>query len=137
MTEQQQLDLWVKARHHIVMSQIAPTILLVLTVLLFTLGLQQAPAPVRWATLGILLASGILGALVQYWAATEAIAVSKDLAARTEADAQNTDAESEDGPTGGHVLAHVRTFAPLLNVVRFLTPAIFIAIFVFLLISLI
>jgi hypothetical protein len=66
MTEIDLLGLWQKARLHLVISQMAPTFLLIATVALFPLGLGQAPIVVRLAALGILLASGILGALVQF-----------------------------------------------------------------------
>ena len=81
MSESELLGLWQKARLHLVLSQMAPTFLLIATVALFPLGLGQAPIVVRLAALGILLASGILGALVQFGAAAEAQAVATDLAA--------------------------------------------------------
>ena len=114
MTERELMDLWIKARLHIILAQLAPTFLLIVTVALIALGLNQAEPLVRWATIGILLASGILGALAQYAAATEAIAVSVDLKALN----------SE------HALARQAVrFAPWMNVVRFVTPAIFLGIF--------
>ena len=122
MNERELLDAWARARLHIVLAQIAPTFLLIVTVWLAASGLDQAQPLVRWATLGILLASGILGALAQYAAATEAIAVSKDLAALE---------------ISSHAAHQVASFAPWLNVVRFVTPAIFIAIFVLLLFALV
>lgn len=117
MNERELLDAWARARLHIVLAQIAPTFLLIVTVWLAASGLDQAQPLVRWATLGILLASGILGALAQYAAATEAIAVSKDLAGFGEV---------------SHTARQIASFAPWLNVVRFVTPTIFIAIFVLL-----
>ena len=117
MTERELLDLWAKARLHVVLAQIAPTFLLIVTVALVALGLSQSPAPVRWATIGILSASGILGALAQYAAATEAISVSKDLAALE---------------LPSQVSSQVIRFAPWMNVVRFVTPGIFIVILVLL-----
>lgn len=122
MTERELLDLWAKARLHIVLSQLGPIVLLITTVALTMLGLQDAPALARWAALGILLASGILGALVQYSAASEAIAIAKDLGAL---------------PNQSRTAKQVVTFAPWLNVVRFVTPAIFIVIFVLLLLALV
>ena len=114
MTERELMDLWIKARLHIILAQLAPTFLLIVTVALIALGLNQAEPLVRWATIGILLASGILGALAQYAAATEAIAVSVDL----------KELNSE------HALARQAVrFAPWMNVVRFVTPAIFLGIF--------
>lgn len=114
MTERELLGLWQKARLHLIISQMAPTFLLIATVALFPLGLAQAPLVVRLATLGILLASGILGALVQFSSAAEAQAVAADLAALKQKSAAS-----------GSALR----LAPWLNVVKFVTPAIFTAIF--------
>jgi hypothetical protein len=122
MTETELLKLWGKARLHIVISQIAPTFLLIVTIWLTALGLSEANPLVRYAALGILLASGILGAHTQYAAATEAIAVSKDL---SELDSQS------------HTVRQIVRFAPTLNIVRFVTPAIFLGIFVLLFVTLI
>jgi len=121
MTETELLRLWGKARLHIIISQIAPTFLLIVTIWLTALGLSEANPLVRYATLGILLASGILGAHVQYAAATEGIAVSKDLAAL-------------DSPS--HTVRQIVSFAPTLNIIRFVTPAIFAGIFVLLFVTL-
>lgn len=122
MTERELLDLWAKTRLHIVLSQLGPIFLLITTVAVTLLGLQDAPEVVRWATLGILLASGILGALAQYGAATEGIAIAKDLAAL---------------PEQSRTTRQVVSFAPWLNVVRFVTPAIFVVIFALLFVALI
>jgi hypothetical protein len=81
------------------------------------LGLGRADMLVRIAVLGILLASGVLGALVQYSAATQSLAIAKDLSGIKNASA-----------TSRHVVA----FAVWMNVVRFVTPVIFIVIFVLL-----
>ena len=121
MTEFELLRLWQKARLHIVVSQMAPTFLLIATVALFPLGLGQAPLVVRLAALGILLASGILGALVQFSSSAEAQAVSADLAAL-----KTRSATSE----------RAITLAPWLNVVKFVTPAVFGVIFLLLMAAL-
>ena len=117
MTERELLELWNKNRQQIVVSQMAPTFLLIVTVGLITLGLAGGPLFLSLATLGILLASGILGALVQYASATEAMAVAADLAQLKSPSAASRQAIK---------------FAPWLNVVRFVTPAIFTLIFLFL-----
>lgn len=114
MTEFELLRLWQKARLHLVVSQIAPTFLLIATVALFPLGLGQAPIVVRLAALGILLASGILGALVQFSSSAEAQAVAADLAALKMRSAMGE---------------RVISLAPWLNVVKFVTPAVFGVIF--------
>jgi hypothetical protein len=117
MTERELLELWNKNRQQIVVSQMAPTFLLIVTVGLITLGLAGGPLFLSLATLGILLASGILGALVQYASATEAMAVAADLAQLKAPSATSRQAIK---------------FAPWLNVVRFVTPTIFTLIFLFL-----
>jgi hypothetical protein len=121
MTEIDLLGLWQKARLHLVISQLAPTFLLIATVALFPLGLGQAPIVVRLAALGILLASGILGALVQFSSSAEAQAVAADLAALKTRSATSNRAI---------------TLAPWLNVVKFATPAIFGIIFLLLMAAL-
>jgi hypothetical protein len=50
----------------------APTALLITTVALLQFGLAESALAVRVAAAGILLASGILGALVQFLSASEA-----------------------------------------------------------------
>jgi hypothetical protein len=121
MSEFELLGLWQKARLQIVLSQMAPTFLLIATVALFPLGLGQAPIVVRLAALGILLAPGILGALVQFSSSAEAQAVAADLAAL-----KTRSATSE----------RAITLAPWLNVVKFVTPAIFGIIFLLLMAAL-
>ena len=117
MTERELLELWNKNRQQIVVSQFAPTFLLIVTVGLITLGLAGGPLFLSLATLGILLASGILGALVQYSSATEAQAIAKDLA---------------EIKSPSAVTQQALKIAPWLNVVRFVTPVIFILIFLLL-----
>lgn len=116
MDELELLELWNKNRQQIVVSQFAPTFLLIVTVGLITLGLAGGPLFLSLATLGILFASGILGALVQYSSATEAQAIAKDLA-------------QIKSPSA--VTQQALKIAPWLNVVRFVTPVIFILIFLF------
>lgn len=117
MTERELLDLWNKNRQHIVLSQLGPIFLLIVTVALIMLGLTAAPPVVKWAALGILLASGILGALVQFSSATEAMAIAADLAEVKEPSRLSRQAVAS---------------AKWLNVVRFVTPTIFIVIFLLL-----
>ena len=121
MTERDFIELWSKARWHIIVSQLAPTGLLGFTVWLGILHLGSTSLALRISAAGILLASGILGALAQYSAATEGMAIARDLAAVPPASI-----------TGRQIVA----LAPLLNVVRFVTPAIFIAVFVALMVEL-
>ena len=121
MSERELIDLWTKARWHVIVSQLAPTLLLGFTVGLGIVGLGEATLAVRIAAAGILLASGILGALAQFSAASEGIAIARDLTAMA--------------PTSA-ISQHIIRFAPLLNVVRFVTPAVFIVVFVALLVEL-
>jgi hypothetical protein len=114
MTERELLELWNKNRQQIVVSQFAPTFLLIISAGLILAGLGAAPLFVSLIVLFILLASGILGALVQYASATEAMAVAEDL-------------KHVKAPSA--VTKQAIKFAPWLNVVRFVTPAIFIIIF--------
>ncbi|MBC7589460.1 MAG: hypothetical protein H7226_00265, partial [Salinibacterium sp.] len=60
MSEGELLDLWTKARLHIILSQLAPTGLLGFTVGLGIVGLGETTLAIRIAAAGILLASGIL-----------------------------------------------------------------------------
>ncbi len=114
MTEKELIDLWNRARTHLVLAQLAPTFLLITTVGLVP-AIRDAGTLVVWATLGILLASGILGALVEFAAAHEAQAVARDLVAITKP---------------SHTSRTIVRFAPWLSVAKFVTPAIFVGIFV-------
>jgi hypothetical protein len=102
------LTRWIHLRSTLVHSQLAPTGLLITTIALLQFGLAQTPLAVRIATAGILLASGILGALVQFQSAHEAQTLAKTL----------------DHDTG------VTQSAQWLWVVKFVTPTIFIIIYV-------
>ena len=120
MTEKDLLELWLRTRNQLVISQLAPTFLLITTVGLVgtirELGLYVSLAAAR-----ILLASGILGALVQYSASVEGQAIAIDL---------------KNMPSKSLVASRVISLGPWLNVSKFLTPAIFSAIFAFLLLAL-
>ena len=121
MTERELVELWTKARWHIIVSQLAPTALLGFTIGLGIAGLGEASLAVRIAAAGILLASGILGALAQFSAASEGMAIARDLRAIAAASATSQ---------------QIVRSAPLLDVVRFVTPTVFIAVFVALLVEL-
>lgn len=81
MTELELIGLWTRARWHVIVSQLGPTALLGFTVWLAMEGLGDARLAVRVAAAGILLASGILGALAQFSAASEARSIAAALAA--------------------------------------------------------
>ena len=121
MTEHDLISLWTKARWHIIVSQFAPTFLLTALVAFLSLGLAEAALSVRIAAAGILLASGILGALAQIAAANEGLAIIADLRGLPAASA-----------LGRGVIAS----APWVNVVRFVTPAVFVVVYLALLVAL-
>lgn len=115
MNEAELIEAWSTARLHIIVSQFAPTFLLAVSVVLFVLGVADQPIAVRLAMAGILLASGILGAVVQFSAATEGLAVIAALAAL---------------PARTPVGQAITRLGWTMTVVRFVTPAVFVAIFV-------
>ena len=114
MNEKELIELWNRSRNQLVVAQFAPTFLLITTAGLVP-AIRDAGAYTVWGVLGILLASGILGALVEYSAAHEAQAIARDI-----------------GDLGG-TSAISRTIlktSPWLHVAKYLTPAIFVGIFV-------
>jgi hypothetical protein len=117
MNSHEKFVAWQRARLHLIVSQIAPTLLLITTVTLLQFGLADQSLWVKAAATGILLASGILGALVQFQSAREAESIAKDL-------------------VGGEYDQTVRHSVGLLWIPKFVTPAIFVAIFVSLLLAL-
>ena len=117
MTELDLIQLWNKLRNQVIFSQLAPTFLLIVTIALINDGLAYAALEVRLATMGILLASGIFGYLAQYSTATEARALI---------------AEIRTLKTKSKVSSQVIKFANWLDVIRYVTPTIFVAIYVFL-----
>jgi hypothetical protein len=121
VNELELIQLWNRLRNQIIFSQLAPTFLLIVTIGLLNDGLAEATDFVRWATLGILLASGIFGFLAQYSAATEARAVLSDL--------KTLKSKSK-------VSNQLLRFNKWLDVIRFVTPSIFVAIYVLLCIAL-
>jgi hypothetical protein len=117
MTELDLIQLWNKLRNQVIFSQLAPTFLLIVTIALINDGLADAALEVRLATMGILLASGIFGYLAQYSTATEARALI---------------AEIRTLKTKSKVSSQVIKFANWLDVIRYVTPTIFVLIYVFL-----
>lgn len=117
MTELEMIQLWNKLRNQVIFSQLAPTFLLIVTIALINDGLAEAALEVRLATMGILLASGIFGYLAQYSTATEARALL---------------AEFRTLKTKSKVSSQLIKFANWLDVIRYVTPTIFVGIYVFL-----
>lgn len=112
------LTSWHRHRTTLVVSQMAPTGLLITTIALLQFGLADTDLFVRIATAGILLASGILGALVQFSSAHEAAAIAQDF--------------PTDTPQG----VAIHASAKWLWVVKFVTPTVFIVIYVTLMLAL-
>jgi len=121
MNQPDLVRLWSKAWNRIIFAQLAPTTLLITTVALLQFGLADAVVSVRWAAELILLASGILGALAEFTAADEAMGLAKELATVAPTDASTI---------------RIAAAARYLPVVKFVTPAVFVAIFAFLSVAL-
>jgi hypothetical protein len=115
VNEKDLLALWSTARLHIILSQLAPTFLLAVTVtaISFEGGLPGSVA-VRLAAAGVLLAAGILGAVAQYTSADEASAVATDLRAIASPSA---------------VTARIIATSRWTTIVKYVTPAIFVLIY--------
>ena len=113
MNEKDLLELWLKTRNQLVLSQLAPTFLLITTVGLVG-TIKELGLYVSLAAAGILLASGMLGALVQYSASVEGQAIAQDL---------------KELPAKSLVSRRVISLGPWLNVSKFVTPAVFMGIF--------
>ena len=120
MSEAELIREFQKNRLHIILAQLAPTGLLAFAALT-TPQIAASDMFVVHAFALILLASGILGALAEYSAASQAQAVIDDL---------------KSLPGKSALRDRVISFRPWLEVVKFVTPAIFIAIFVFILFGL-
>ena len=121
MNELDLIQLWNRLRNQIIFSQLAPTFLLIVTIGLLNDGLADNADSVKLATLGILLASGIFGFLAQYSAAAEARAVLSEL--------KTLKRKSK-------VSRQLMRFSNWINVIRFITPSIFVVIYVLLCIAL-
>jgi hypothetical protein len=116
MNEKDLLGLWSGARLHIIVSQLAPTFLLTVTVAALALhGGNGWPVTARIAAAGILLASGILGSIAQYTSASEAQAVAMDL-------------RQIENPS--RVVQQIIQTSWWTTIVKFVTPAIFAVIYV-------
>lgn len=120
MSEKELIENWMRLRNQLIFAQLAPTFLLITTASLIP-QLRAAGNFTVYSVIGILLASGILGALVEFSAAHEAQGVAKDL--------KQLDGKSRLSKS------IVRT-APWLHVAKYVTPTIFVGIFIALLFAL-
>ena len=121
MNEHHLIALWSKARWHIIVSQIAPTLLLAATIGFLELGLGDASLATRIAAVGILLASGILGAVAQISAANEGLTIIEDLTA-----SQATTL----------LASRIMQSAFWMKIVKYVTPSVFMIVYVALLAAL-
>lgn len=109
MKELDLIQLWVKARNHIIVSQLAPTGLLIFAIAILP-SMTMAALSHQVAFVFVLLSSGILGAAAQISAANEATAIASDLA--------ELDKKSR-------VADRIVATKPWLAIVKFGTPGIF------------
>jgi len=120
MSEAELIHEFQRNRLHIILAQLAPTGLLAFAAIA-TPAISQSKDFVVHAFALILLASGILGALAEYSAAAQAQAAIDDL---------------KTLPGSSAIRTRIIAFRPWLEVVKYVTPAIFIAIFVAILVAL-
>lgn len=120
MNEAELIQEFQRNRLHVILAQLAPTGLLAFAAIA-TPTIAQSSDFVVHAFALILLASGILGALAEYSAAAQAQAVIDDL---------------KTLPGSSALRSRVISFRPWLEVVKYVTPAIFVAIFAAILVAL-
>jgi hypothetical protein len=120
MNELELIRLWQKSRQQIIVAQLAPTFLLITTAGLIG-QVRETGLLAIWSVIGILLASGILGALAEFTAANEAQAIARDIAAL-----KTKSALSET----------ILKQSLWMHVVKYLTPVIFVGIFIALFLAL-
>ncbi len=121
MSEQELIQNYLKMRMQIIVSQLAPTVLLGFAVFI-TPTIADYNDPLKFAFVFILLASGILGALAQFTASREMTLVAADLGAL----------ENPSRTAKG-----ITQWAQLYWIPMFVTPAIFLVIFISLIAGLI
>jgi hypothetical protein len=117
MNEQDLIREFSRNRLHLIIAQLAPTGLLAFAALT-TPEIAQFNEYVKGAFALILLASGILGALAEFSAASQAQSVIDDLKAL---------------PGSTALRSKLISFRPWLEVAKYVTPAIFVGIFVLIL----
>lgn len=121
MNEYELIKLWNQNRIQLVLAQLAPTGLLITTSVLVP-AIREAGTMTILGVLGILLASGILGALAEFQSAHEAQALADDLRKLN---------------SGSSISARIVLTAKWLHVAKYLTPAIFVVIFIALALALV
>lgn len=121
MTEYELIKLWNKSRNQLILAQLAPTFLLITTVGLIEEIKDYGDYAVI-ASLGILLASGILGALVEFSAANEGQSIAREISKL---------------PGKSTVSDTIVKTSAWLHVAKYLTPTIFVGIFVALALALV
>lgn len=114
MSEQELIQNYLKMRTQIIFSQLAPTALLGFAAFA-TPTIATYNDPLQFAFVFILLASGILGALVQFTASREMTLLAADL----------SELESPSRTATG-----IAKWAQLYWIPMFVTPAIFLVIFI-------
>lgn len=120
MSELDLISAWRASRAHIIWAQIGPTFLLTLTIWFLLGGLGEADVATKLAAALILLASGVLGAVAQISAADEGLAVVAELKAL---------------PPVTAIGRRVAASAQWMQIVKFVTPAIFVVIYLVLLVA--
>ena len=121
MSELELMTMWSRARKQMGTSQLGPILLLTATVFLLRTGLADADLGTRLAAALILLATGALGAAVQFSINSQAIAIARDL---------------RESGASSHAARVVIAAAGLTNLVRYAIPALFVVIYVVILVAL-
>jgi hypothetical protein len=121
MSELELITMWSRARKQLIISQLGPIFLLTATVVLLRTGLADADLGTRLAAALILLATGAMGAGAQFAITTHGIAIARDL---------------RDSGATSHAARTVIASEGLTNLVRYALPALFVVIYVVILVAL-
>ncbi|MWJ18894.1 hypothetical protein DOU17_08155 [Clavibacter michiganensis subsp. michiganensis] len=121
MSELELITMWSRARKQMITSQLGPIFLLTSTVVLLRTGLADADLGTRLAAALILLATGALGSAVQFSVSSQAIAIARDL---------------RDASATSHAARTVIAAEGLTNLIRYAIPALFVVIYVVILVAL-
>ncbi|MBM7412838.1 hypothetical protein JOE38_002661 [Clavibacter michiganensis] len=121
MSELELITMWSRARKQLITSQLGPIFLLTSTVVLLRTGLADADLGTRLAAALILLATGAMGAAAQFSITSQGIAIARDL---------------RDAGATSHAARTVIASEGLTNLVRYALPALFVVIYVVILVAL-